>query len=79
MALGYWQPVLMDFFESDNDGLYALFMFVAVGFAIVLILMVTRASRQADQARRATKTADALNTAPVDAIADTSTPTGLPQ
>jgi hypothetical protein len=45
---------LLDFFESDNDGLYTLFMIAAVGIAVVLIVMVTRQSRAADRARAAT-------------------------
>jgi predicted permease len=46
------QPwVVLDFFISDNDTLYALFMIAAVGIAVAIIIMATRASRQADQAR----------------------------
>ncbi len=78
MALRLLPLVLMDFFESDNDGLYALFMFVAIAFAIVLIVMVTRASRQADAARRAEQMADALATAPTETIPD-KTQAGSPE
>lgn len=43
--------VLMDFFESDNDGLYTLMMLAALGFAVVLIGTVIRQSRASDRAR----------------------------
>lgn len=44
---------LQDFFVSDNDGLYALFMLAAVGLAVVLIVVVMRQSHNLDQARKA--------------------------
>ena len=40
---------LLDFFESDNDGLYTLFMLAAVGVAIALIVTVSRQSRASDR------------------------------
>lgn len=41
--------ILADFFVSDNDGLYTLFMIAAVGIAIVLIVTVSRQSRASDR------------------------------
>ena len=40
---------LLDFFVSDNDGLYTLFMIAAVGLAVVLIVTVSRQSRASDR------------------------------
>ncbi len=40
---------LLDFSVSDNDGLYALMTFVAIGFAVVLIVVVMRQSRASDR------------------------------
>lgn len=51
MATLVHAQVLLDFFVSDNDGLYTLLMLAAVGLAVAVIVMASRASRQADQAR----------------------------
>jgi response regulator of citrate/malate metabolism len=63
--------VLLDFFVSDNDGLYTLLMLAAVGLAVVVIVMATRTSRQADRARQA-----AMQMAKTDAVDDPAAPAG---
>jgi hypothetical protein len=77
MGLQHWPLTLLDFFESDNDGLYALFMFVAIGLAITIIVMVMNVSRKADQARHAMSAADMLNEVAVD-TPEIATPTDPP-
>ncbi len=57
---------LLDFYVSDNDGLYTLFTLAAVGFAIVLIVTVTRQSRAAD--RHAQPPRHAATTPPEEAL-----------
>lgn len=57
---------LLDFYVSDNDGLYTLFTLAAVGFAIVLIVTVTRQSRASD--RRALPPRHAATTTPEEAL-----------
>jgi hypothetical protein len=60
--------VLLDYFVSDNDGLYTLLMLAAVGLAIVVIVMATRTSRQADRARQT-----AMQAAEVEAVEEPTT------
>lgn len=62
-----WQHwlALQDFFVSDNDGLYALFMLAAVGLAVVLIVVVMRQSHTLDQARKARGQAPDLPDSPL--------------
>jgi hypothetical protein len=69
-----YPPVLLDFFESDNDGLYTLMTLIAVAFAVVLIVMVTRASRKSEALRHATRQAAAPK-----AGTDAPTSGGLPE
>lgn len=66
--------VLLDYFQSDNDGLYTLLMVAAVGLALAVVLMATRTSRQADRARRA-----AMQSAESEAVEEPATTAGSPE
>jgi hypothetical protein len=50
---------LLDFVIWDNDGLYVLVTTVSIVFALALIVVVMRKSREHDQTIRAAKTGDA--------------------